>query len=201
MVVASKKKSVKRKDVKKKASSKKSAHSNKGHSEDLKIDSRNKVLVENFVGLQKVMVDLASKFDDLSTNISKLLDLFESSAKHLARKDFDSEKMNKDSEKILEKLDSLSEKAGLIGKGLVLIHEAGSGSNRRSDFEGMEQSRHIFSESGISSHGASHKENKVSVDSGKSGIGSVQHQEVPEDFPIDGEVSPESGSKVREIEG
>ncbi|MBU2616224.1 MAG: hypothetical protein KKC19_03915 [Nanoarchaeota archaeon] len=103
----------------------------------------NKILVDNFIGLQKVMVDLAGKFDGLSVNISKLLDLFEASAKHLAKKDFETEKANGDSEKILEKLDALSEKAGLIGKGLALIHEANSGFVSNGDFSGMEKSRRI----------------------------------------------------------
>ena len=37
-----------------------------------------KILVENFVALQKVMVNLSIKFDNLSGQISKLLELFES---------------------------------------------------------------------------------------------------------------------------
>ena len=86
-----------------------------------------KVLVDNFVDLQRVMVDLATKFDNLSGEISKILSLFELSAKHLAKVDFESNKDNKDSERILEKLDILSDQAGLIGKGLALIHEVNYG--------------------------------------------------------------------------
>lgn len=86
-----------------------------------------KALIENFVGLQKVMVNLSSKFDNLANQIAKLLELFEISAKALARKDFGIEKGEKDSEKIIEKIDNLSKQAGLIGKGLVLIHESGKG--------------------------------------------------------------------------
>ncbi|MBU2616703.1 MAG: hypothetical protein KKB79_01840 [Nanoarchaeota archaeon] len=138
MVRVSKKKSV----VRKKSVPKKKVVSRKAVSH--KSDSvANKVLVENFIGLQKVMVDLAGKFDSLSVNISKLLDLFEASAKHLAKKDFETEKANGDSEKILEKLNALSEKAGLIGKGLVLIHEANSGFVSKGDFSDMEKSRRI----------------------------------------------------------
>jgi len=85
-----------------------------------------KALVENFIGLQNVMVGLSAKFDNLANQISKLLELFEISAKALARKEFSIEG-SKDSKKIMEKLDNLSEKAGLIGKGLVLIHESGQG--------------------------------------------------------------------------
>jgi hypothetical protein len=86
-----------------------------------------KALIENFVALQKVMVNLSSKFDNLSTQISKLLELFEISAKSLAKKDFELEKEVKDDGRIMEKIDNLSQQAGLIGKGLALIHEAGEG--------------------------------------------------------------------------
>ena len=46
--------------------------------------STNQILVENFVSLQKVMTNLSIKFDNLSMQISKLLELFEISAKTLA---------------------------------------------------------------------------------------------------------------------
>ena len=85
-----------------------------------------KALTDNFIALQKVMVNLSTKFDNLSNQISKLLELFEISAKSLARKDFEGDKENKDIKAVLEKLDNVSQQAGLIGKGLALIHEVGS---------------------------------------------------------------------------
>lgn len=85
-----------------------------------------KALVNNFISLQRVMVNLSAKFDSLTNQISKLLELFEISAKSLATKDFESEKENKDAKKILEKLDNISQQSGLIGKGLALIHKVGS---------------------------------------------------------------------------
>ena len=85
-----------------------------------------KALVNNFISLQRVMVNLSAKFDSLSNQISKLLELFEISAKSLATKDLETEKENKDAKKILEKLDNRSQHAGLIGKGLPLIHKVGS---------------------------------------------------------------------------
>ena len=86
-----------------------------------------RALIENFIALQKVMVNLSAKFDNLSGQISKLLELFEISAKSLATKDFeDTEKKNKDAKRIMEKLDNLAQQAGLIGKGLALIHETNS---------------------------------------------------------------------------
>ena len=86
-----------------------------------------RALLENFIALQKVMVNLSAKFDNLSGQISKLLELFEISAKSFARKDFeDGQKAGRDEKVILEKLDNLAQQAGLIGKGLALIHETNS---------------------------------------------------------------------------
>ena len=96
---------------------------------EIKID---RALVENFIALQKVMVNLSARFDHLSGEIAKLLELFEISAKALARKDFEETgKSSKDTEKILEKLNNLSQQAGLIGKGLALIHETRTESNEQ----------------------------------------------------------------------
>lgn len=78
-----------------------------------------KILIENFVSLQKVMTNLAVKFDSLSEQISKLLELFEISAKTLAEKGYS---MGED-KKILEKLDSLLEHNKVIAKGIALLHE------------------------------------------------------------------------------
>lgn len=79
-----------------------------------------KVLVENFVSLQKVMTNLAVKFDNLSSQISKLLNLFEISAKSLAEKGY-SEKERK----VADKLDNLIEQNKVIAKGVALLHERG----------------------------------------------------------------------------
>ena len=50
-------------------------------------------LLENFITLQKVMTNLSIKFDNLSDQISKLLDLFEISAKAMAEKDFEKDEI------------------------------------------------------------------------------------------------------------
>jgi len=76
-----------------------------------------KILVENFVSLQKVMVDLSEKFTNLSSQLSKLLNLFEISAKTLAEKGFE------DNRDIVKKLDSLIEQNKIIAKGISLLHE------------------------------------------------------------------------------
>ena len=43
-------------------------------------------LIDNFINLQRVLTNLTIKFDELSSNISKLLNLFEISAKNFAEK-------------------------------------------------------------------------------------------------------------------
>ena len=83
----------------------------------------NKILIDNFISLQKVMTNLSLRFDELSSQISKLLELFEISAKSLAKNDFESEKGNKNSEDIIEKLDNLIDQNKTIAKGLTLMHE------------------------------------------------------------------------------
>lgn len=82
-----------------------------------------KILVENFVALQKVMTNLSIKFDNLANQISKLLGLFEISAKALAKKDFDLEKGGKDDKRVIEKIDELLNQNKTIARGLTLIHE------------------------------------------------------------------------------
>ncbi|MBU1252452.1 MAG: hypothetical protein KKC96_02575 [Nanoarchaeota archaeon] len=96
-----------------------------------------RALTDNFIALQRVMVNFSDRFDKLSLQISKLLELFEISAKSLARKDIESNSENKDTKKILDKLDNISQQAGLIGKGLVLIHETNS--NNGKSHEGYEK--------------------------------------------------------------
>ena len=81
-----------------------------------------RVLIENFVGLQKVMVNLSVKFDDLSNKISKLLELFEISAKALAEKDLTVEKTARDDTQIMKEMGNLSEQNKVIARGLTLMH-------------------------------------------------------------------------------
>ena len=83
----------------------------------------NKILVENFVALQEVMTNLSLEFDNLTDQISKLLNLFEISAKAIAEKEFTLDKGDKSSKKIIEKLDNLLEQNKIIARGLTLIHE------------------------------------------------------------------------------
>lgn len=81
-----------------------------------------KALIENFVGLQKVLTNLTTKFDELSTNVSKLLQLFEVSAKNFAEKNIDSGRPSVDQD-FLKKLDSLLDQNKVISKGIMLMEE------------------------------------------------------------------------------
>lgn len=80
-----------------------------------------KILIENFVSLQKVMVNLSVKFEDLTKQISGLLNLFEDSAKALVKKDFQEGKQ--DGKEMMNKLNSIMNQNKVIAKGLTLMHE------------------------------------------------------------------------------
>lgn len=78
-------------------------------------------LIENFINLQRVLTNLAVKFDDLSNNMSKLLQLFEISAKSFAEK-YSGDYAATDSDKeLLKKLDSLLDQNKVISKGIMLM--------------------------------------------------------------------------------
>jgi len=86
-----------------------------------------RLMIENFISLQKVLTNVSIKFDNLTQQISKLLELFEISAKSLAEKDFNMEQKNKENEQISEKLNNIAEQNKTIARGLTLIHETSSG--------------------------------------------------------------------------
>ena len=84
-------------------------------------------LLNNFVNLQKVLTNLSMKFDELSDNISKLLQLFEISAKSFSEKYSDKEGEGNNAEKsdnqLLNKLDSLLYQNKTIARGIMLMEE------------------------------------------------------------------------------
>ena len=90
----------------------------KKKSETNKSSSIEKTMLENFVEIQKVMVDLSVKLGDLSSKISRLLDLFENTAKSMSKKDFEG-----DNKEIVKKMDSLLEQNKTIAKGLSMMYE------------------------------------------------------------------------------
>jgi len=82
-----------------------------------------KALIENFINMQKVLTNLSVKFEDLSNNISKLLQLFEISAKTFNEK-YSGDLTQSDVDKeFLRKLDSLLEQNKVIAKGIMLMEE------------------------------------------------------------------------------
>ena len=81
----------------------------------------NHILIENFVNLQKATTNLAVKFETLSDQISKLLQLFEISAKSFGEKLATSD-IDKDIE-FLDKLNKLLDQNKTIAKGLTLMEE------------------------------------------------------------------------------
>ena len=82
----------------------------------------NALLVGNFVSLQKVMTNLSISFNELSGNISKLLELFELSAQAMAKKEINFTKPM-DEAKIIHKLNGLAEQNKIIARGISLMHE------------------------------------------------------------------------------
>lgn len=117
-----------KKEVLKKSVSNQNKFTNKPfQKKSMKNNDINKILVENFVSLQRVMTNLSVKFDNLSSQISKLLELFEISAKTIAEKDPKTNENHKDINKdIMEKIDNLLEQNKVIARGLTLIHENNS---------------------------------------------------------------------------
>lgn len=81
---------------------------------------REELLIGNFIELQKVMTNLSIKFENLSDNISKLLTVFELSAR-----DYLSNKQNKSQtdKDLLDKVNVLLDQNKTIAKGIVMIDD------------------------------------------------------------------------------
>jgi hypothetical protein len=82
-------------------------------------------LIDNFVNLQKVLTNLAIKFDELSTNTSKLLQLFEISARNFAEK-CDSGQLNQNSgvdKDLADKINLLLDQNRVLAKGIMVIED------------------------------------------------------------------------------
>ncbi|MBS3092040.1 hypothetical protein J4466_01330 [Candidatus Pacearchaeota archaeon] len=106
---------------KKAASSASSGLSSSNKAKKLSQTEINQQLIDNFVALQRVMTNLSVKFDSLSDQISKLLNLFEISAKSFAEKN--AGKITKEDKEFLDKLDKLLDQNKLIAKGLTMMEE------------------------------------------------------------------------------
>jgi len=82
-------------------------------------------LIENFVGMQRVLTNLTVKFEALSDNITRLLQLFEISARNFIQKTEGAAlpKPVPEDKELLKKIDSLLDQNKTIAKGLTLIEE------------------------------------------------------------------------------
>ena len=80
----------------------------------------NKALLDNFIALQKVLTNLALKFEDLSHNIEKLLGIFEIAAKNFTEKQSNVGESDKE---FLKKLDDLLDQNKTISKGILMMEE------------------------------------------------------------------------------
>ena len=86
---------------------------------------RDEMLIDNFINLQRVLTNLSVKFDDLSSNISKMLQLFEISAKSFAEKYSGDTGVNisGSDKEFLKKLDSLLDQNKTISKGIMMMED------------------------------------------------------------------------------
>ena len=86
-----------------------------------KTSNSQRILIENFVSLQDVMTNVSSKLNNLTNQISRLLELFEQSAKTFMEKDL---KFAGGTDKdLVSKLDRLIEQNKIIAQGITLLHE------------------------------------------------------------------------------
>jgi hypothetical protein len=93
-----------------------------------KSESLQKILIENFVTFQKVMINLSAKFEELSKKISELLELFEITAKTMAERDINPARSDETKE-LIEKMNIMLDQNKVIARGLTLMHESMSGSS------------------------------------------------------------------------
>lgn len=132
----------KAKVIKKKSMTKRKSSSNTRRTISRSSSSVDKVLIDNFIALQRVMTNLSLKFDELSSQISRLLKLFEISAKTLAKTDSNQEE-GKNNKEVIEKLNNLAEQNKTIARGLTLMHELDSQKRFSPSQQFPEQRRHI----------------------------------------------------------
>lgn len=100
-------------------------------------DELNQLLIDNFVSLQHTMTNLAEKFNNLSVQISKLLGLFEISAKTFVERS--GGVLTKEDKELLEKIDRLMDQNKTIAKALTLIEERVRGKDSNVGFDNVSQ--------------------------------------------------------------
>ncbi len=117
-----------KKEGKKKEGSKKKNTKKKSPVKKKTNDKVADILVENFVSLQKVMVELTEKVDGLTNEVSGLVGLFEKTAKSIAEKEVKEKggptNIDKSMKILTEKLDTMLDQNKTIAKGITLVHES-----------------------------------------------------------------------------
>jgi hypothetical protein len=117
-----------KKEVKKKESSKKKKKQKKSSTNKKSNDKIADILVENFVSLQKVMVDLTERVDGLTNEVSGLVGLFEKTAKSIAEKEVKENRgpvnIDKSMKNLTDKLEVLLDQNKTIARGITLVHES-----------------------------------------------------------------------------
>src|SRR3989344_5076084 len=83
--------------------------------------SKEDLVMENLITLQKVLTNLAVRIDALTDQTSRLLSLFEVSAKSLVQRQ--STNLNKEDKEFIEKLDLLIEQNKLIAKSVTMMND------------------------------------------------------------------------------
>ena len=101
---------------------------------------REEILIENFVSLQHAMTNLSIKFNMLSENISRLLQVFEESAKSFTLTETKIEDTEVNQE-MIKKIDSLLDQNKTIAQGLVIMEEKLRSKNESSQNPGETKSR------------------------------------------------------------
>lgn len=98
-------------------------HHNKHNKSPKKIVPKNIEvnLAKNIIELQKIHTNLIEKFDNLANQVSKLLELFESTAKSFT--EHPEMKVSEKDKDFLEKIDKLLEQNKTIAKGLTMVEE------------------------------------------------------------------------------
>ena len=81
---------------------------------------KEELLIENFVGLQKAMTHLSMKFEKLSDNLSKLLEVLEMSAKNYLSEEAPK---NASSSELLKQVNYLIDQNKALAEGLLLIDD------------------------------------------------------------------------------
>lgn len=177
-----------KKATKKRAPAKrKSSNKQKSSKATPRISRADNLLLQNFVSLQQVIVDLSIKLNDLSSNMSQLLKLFEVSAEALVKNDFNvGGQSNKE---IVDRLNILLEQNKLVARGISLMGERIS-SGERSPYDSQSFSPSQMNAAPVPFQRVSGNLNAPSWQSSVSNVPPMQNQSPPpaplkQDVPLE----------------